>query len=88
MTFKEYCKTHKLGWYRPEDLPEDVHEDLLKLLEVEDKRIGIMLYHSHTREGNNLHFNGIKIGYYWRTFQPCLQMGPWNWFWRLKKVQY
>ena len=88
MTFKEFYFTRGKGWYRVEELPEDVREDLFKLLEAEDKRIGIIVYHSHNLVGKALHFEGMKIGYYWRTFKPCLQMEPWRWFWRLKKVEY
>ena len=88
MTFKEFYFTRGKGWYRIEELPEDVRKDLFELLEAEDKRIGIVVYHSHVSENNDIHFEGMKIGYYWRTFKPCLQMEPWNWFWRLKKITY
>jgi len=87
MTFKEYCKTHKLGWYRPEDLPEDVREDLFQLVEQDDRHIGFVIYPSHVRENGHLVFKGIKVGYYWRTIKPVLTVEPWHWFWRIKKVE-
>lgn len=88
MTFKEYYKANKKGWYREEELPQDVREDLFELLEAEDNHIGIIVYHSHIRNGKNLRFEGMKIGYYWRTIKPVLTMEPWRWFWRAKKIEY
>lgn len=86
MTFKEFCKTHKLGWYRVEELPEDVKKDLSELLENDDKHIGFTIYQSHITDDNgNIHFQGMKIGYYWRTIKPMTNLEPWNWFWRIKR---
>lgn len=88
MTFKEYCKTHTLNWYRPEGLPEDVREDLYRLLENNSRHIGFVIYHSHTRKEDRVAFEGMKIGYYWRTIKPMLSLKPWHWFWRIKKIDY
>jgi len=88
MTFKEYYKTHKLGWYRPEGLPEDVREDLYRLLEDNSRHIGLVIYHSHVRKEDHIVFEGMKIGYYWRTIKPMLGLEPWRWFWRIKKIDH
>lgn len=88
MTFKEYCKTHTLGWYRPEELPEDVREDLYRLLENNNRHIGFVIYHSHVRKEDHIVFEGMKIGYYWRTIKPMLSLEPWHWFWRIKKIDH
>jgi len=86
MTFKEYSKIRNLGWYRLENLPKDVQEDLLRLIEQNDRHIGFIIYHSHMRENDQLVFKGLKIGYYWRTIKPSFRQR--NWFWRAKRIEY
>lgn len=68
MTFIEYYKTHSHGWYRMEELPEDVRADLWERLKNYDKQIGCMVYHSHL--GIPIEFKGMKVGYYVRSKNP------------------
>ena len=68
MTFIEYYKARSIGWYRIEELPEDVKQDLWERLENGDKQIGYLIYHSHG--GNPCTFQGMKIGYYVRSKNP------------------
>lgn len=88
MTFKEFYKGNLRGWYREDELPTDVRENLFQLLEKEDRHIGIIVYHSHVLDDGNLRFEGMKVGYYWRTLKPVLTLEPWRWFWRAKRVEY
>ena len=67
MTFFEFNRCSKKGWYTKEELPEDVKTDLQNRLEKNDHRIGFYIYHSHDSEGC---FHGMKVGYYVRTIIP------------------
>lgn len=76
--FNRYCKK---GWYTLEELPKDVKIDLYKRLEKNDRRIGLMIYHSHDGKGQ---FRGMRVGYYVRTLVP--QMYAKDKMWKARRM--
>lgn len=99
MGFIEYYKTkcNKAGsmFIWKEEMPEDIYKDLMNLLAQEDKRIGIMVFHSHkwNEEHTQVEFNGLKIGYYVRAKFPHLIFNDYGIpcgirFWQMKRVNF
>ena len=84
MTFAEFYKKSKQGFVMEKQLPADVKEDLMKHLAKNDGTIGVYVYHNHVlnEETNTIEFEGMKMGYYLRTWKPILRIEMHKWFWR------
>lgn len=64
---KEILKTSICGFIRESELNEQEKQFINKMFS--SGKIGIMLYHSHIyhEDTDSVSFDGIKIGYYYRT---------------------
>lgn len=97
MGFIEYYKKHSkhCAFFSLELLPEDVKNDLIKLLNNCDRRIGFYVTHSFEINSNKEPINTkMNISYYVRTWHPSFFYSDWFGhmipvgirFWRMKKV--
>ena len=95
MTFAEYYnKENKFNNHNIlleneiKRMPADVYADLMEHLRKNDGTIGVYVYHSHETnpETGELEFQGMKMGYYVRSWQWMYNMPIRDWFWRHRAV--
>lgn len=65
--FIKWFKNTGLGFVTK--VPEDVMPSLMNYLENTNK-IGVYVFHLHTKIDNKLQFNGMRLGYYVRSKNP------------------
>lgn len=91
MTFAEYYNEKNkfnnhniLLEHEIQQMPADVYADLMEHLEKDDGTIGVYVYHSHeiNPETGKLEFQGMKMGYYVRSWQWMYNMPIRDWFWK------
>lgn len=69
MTFPQYYELHKhfTRFMFPHLLPEDVREDLRKMIKNEDKRLGVYVIHASSSTNSE---DGLTLAYYMRSWHP------------------
>lgn len=95
MTFAEYYnKENKFNNHNIlleneiKRMPADVYADLMEHLRKNDGTIGVYVYHSHETnpETGELEFQGMKMGYYLRSWRWMYKLPIRDWFWRHRAV--
>lgn len=92
MTFPEYYKRyyHGQAFQFPAHLPDDVREDLRRMIADEDKRLGVYVIHACGTPSDD----GLTLAYYMRSWHPHFiyteilghDVPCGLRFWRMKKV--
>lgn len=70
--FIKWFKGTGQGWVMESQVPEDVKPSLMKHLEDNDGKVGVYVYHLHSRDGDTapIVFEGMRLGYYVRGKNP------------------
>ena len=75
--FIKWFKNLGMGFVMEYEIPADVKPSLMEYLDKNDGRIGVYVYHSHTKVGDEpLKFEGMRLGYYVRSKNPF----KWNFY--------
>lgn len=65
--FVKWFKSTGLGFVT--EVPKEVEPSLMHYLENTNK-IGVYVFHSHTKVGDKMQFGGMRLGYYVRSKNP------------------
>ena len=69
--FIKWFKNTDLGFVMEHQIPADVKPSLMEYLAKNDGRIGVYVYHLHTKVGDGpIKFEGMRLGYYVRSKNP------------------
>ena len=67
--FVEWFKNTGLGFAMEQQIPDDVKPSLMDYL-AHTNKVGVYVYHSHTKMNDEFQFNGMRLGYYVRGKNP------------------
>ena len=73
--FVEWFKNTGLGFAMEQQVPDDVKPSLMDYLENTNK-VGVYVYHSHSKVNDDFRFDGMRLGYYVRGKNPF----KWNFY--------
>lgn len=67
--FVEWFKRTGLGFVTEQQVPSDVMPSLMDYLKNTNK-VGVYVYHSHSKVNGEPQFDGMRLGYYVRSKNP------------------
>lgn len=67
--FVEWFKRTGLGFVMEQQVPSDVMPSLMDYL-ANTNKIGVYVFHSHIKVGDEMRFGGMRLGYYVRSKNP------------------